>query len=455
MSRFVSSPLLVLGHGHQHPQTGEIMLRASITVFGAGYVGLVTATCLARSGHSVTLLDTNGLRIEALNAGHSPIHEPGIESLLADGVRAGNLRFVLGSPEAIDLGDFQFVAVGTPVTHGGAADLRQVRAVVDTILASGQTGNTVIMKSTVPPGTGAHFAAKLAPRGIGYVSNPEFLREGTAIADWDDADRIVLGGDSAAADKVAGLYDDSSSTIVRTSIATAELVKYASNAFLATKISFINEIAAVCDLVNADVVEVARAVGLDRRIGKAFLNAGIGYGGSCFPKDTQALSFLSSFNGYDFTLLKAVIEVNSRQRMLPVKALRDRLGDLTGHRVAVLGMAFKPDTDDTRESPGIDIAYMLLAAGASVAGYDPLGLAQVNDPQFSQCATISEAMAGTSAVIVATEWPQIVNADWHVLVSSMVEPRVVYDGRNALDGASIRKAGGCYVAVGRPAECSV
>jgi UDPglucose 6-dehydrogenase len=298
------------------------------------------------------------------------------------------------------------------------------------------------------------LAGRLSAHGIGYVSNPEFLREGTAIADWDHADRIVLGGEPDAVDRVADLYGDSEAEVVRTSVPTAELVKYASNAFLATKISFINEIAAVCDLVGADVLEVAHAVGLDRRIGGSFLNAGIGYGGSCFPKDTHALGFLSSFNGYDFSMLKAVIEVNARQRLLPIKALRDRLGDLAQQRIAVLGIAFKPDTDDTRESPGVDIARLLLAEGAFVTGYDPLADARIDDAHFSQRDSIEEALSGVCAAIVATEWPHIINADWPLLVSVMEEPRIVFDGRNALSGESIHAAGGCYLAVGRPTACS-
>jgi len=432
---------------------GTKVRLASITVFGAGYVGLITGACLARSGHSVVMIDTDRARIETLKAGGLPIQEAGLDTLLLDGVRSGNLRFSdeLGTD---GLGDFLYVAVGTPMAHGGGADLRYVRAVIETILASARAGSVVVMKSTVPPGTGERLAAKLSAQGIGYISNPEFLREGSAIADWDHADRIVLGGDPEVADRVADLYSDLDSPVVRTSIATAELVKYASNAFLATKISFINEIAAVCDLVGADVVEVAQAIGLDRRIGGAFLNAGIGYGGSCFPKDTQALGFLSSFNGYDFNLLKSVIEVNSRQRMLPVKALRAHLGDLAGHRVAVLGMAFKPETDDTRESPGVDIASLLLAEGAIVAGYDPLGRPQIDDAGFRQCDTIAEALRGASAAIIATEWPQIIEADWSRLVSTMKDPRVVFDGRNALRGAAVEAAGGCYIAVGRPTACT-
>jgi UDPglucose 6-dehydrogenase len=430
------------------------MLQASITVFGAGYVGLVTGACLANSGHSVTLIDTDSSRIGALKLAISPIHEPGIETLLRDGIASSRLRFALGV-EGLDLGEFIYVAVGTPMTHGGAADLRHVREVLDTILVAGHPGCTVVMKSTVPPGTGERLAARLADRGITYVSNPEFLREGTAINDWRNADRIVLGGSPDAVNEVARLYSDLASPVVRTSIATAELVKYASNAFLATKISFINEIAAVCDLVGADVIEVANAVGLDQSIGGAFLSAGIGYGGSCFPKDTQALGFLSSFNGYDFNLLKAVIEVNSRQRMLPVKALRDRLGDLAGKSVAVLGMAFKPDTDDIRESPGIDITCLLLAEGAVVNGYDPMAAASIDDARFNQCATIEEAVSGAAAAVIATEWPAIVTADWGRLVTLMCDPRVVFDGRNALNSDPIQASGGCYLAVGRPMACSI
>jgi UDPglucose 6-dehydrogenase len=425
------------------------MDAAAITVFGAGYVGLVTGACLAKSGHDVLLLDVDREKLAGLNRGCCPFYEPGLQDIIVDGGASGRLRFAHPTEEAT-LGGFVFVAVGTPMSYGGAADLRAVRDVVALLAARAAPDSIVVMKSTVPPGTGAAFCDVLATRGVGYVSNPEFLREGSAVEDWYQADRIVLGGDDRAVERVGALYQDIAAPIVHVGIATAELVKYASNAFLATKISFINEIASVCDLVGADVTEVASAVGMDRRIGPAFLNAGIGYGGSCFPKDTQALDFLAAFNGYDFHLLKAVIEVNARQRMLPVKVLRDRIGPLAKSRIAVLGLAFKPETDDTRESPGLDIARLLLAEGAEVTAYDPIAVPILEDESFTLCGSIEQALAGAQGAVVATEWPEFVNADWGRLTALMSSPRVLFDGRNVIDPSSIIEANGVCVQVGRP-----
>ncbi len=425
------------------------MNAATVHVFGAGYVGLVTGACLARSGHDVTVLEIDASKLAALRDGRSPFFEPGLTEIMAQAQADGRLRFA-HTDDAGTLGEFIFVAVGTPMTQGGAADLRAVRQVVGLLQDNAPPDSVVVMKSTVPPGTGSGLAAKLAERGIGYVSNPEFLREGTAIEDWYSTDRIVLGGEATNLDRVAALYADIDAPVVRASIPAAELVKYASNAFLATKISFINEIAAVCDVVGADVTQVAAAVGMDHRIGSSFLRAGVGYGGSCFPKDTQALDFLSAFNGYDFHLLKAVIEVNARQRMLPVKALRTRLGPLPGRRVAVLGSAFKPDTDDTRESPGLDIVRLLLAEGAEVACYDPVAKPVLDDPSFMLCDSLDDALAGAEGAVLATEWPEFIGADWGRLTGLMAPPRVVFDGRNVLDPAPILAAGGVLIAVGRP-----
>jgi UDPglucose 6-dehydrogenase len=418
------------------------------TVFGAGYVGLVTGACLASAGHRVTVIDVDESKLAALAEGRAPFHEPGLDEIMAGAIEAGTLSFAHASAIS-ELGEFVFVAVGTPSTPGGAADLRYVRAVVDQVAVAAHPGTVVVMTSTVPPGTGDGLAAILAEGGAGYVSNPEFLREGSAVRDWFSTDRIVLGGTDEVTARVAGLYENIAAPVVTCDIASAELIKYASNAFLATKISFVNEIARLCDSVGADVTVVARGVGLDPRIGSAFLNAGIGYGGSCFPKDTRALDFLASVNGYDFHLLKAVIDVNARQRLLPIMALRSRLDSLLGVRVAMLGLTFKPDTDDMRESPAADVIGMLLAEGADVIGYDPIGRMPAATG-FAQAATIAEAMAGAQAAIVATEWRDIVEADWGELVASMAEPRIVFDGRNCLDPAVVRAAGAAYLGVGRP-----
>jgi len=423
-------------------------VSASIAVYGAGYVGLVTAVCLAHSGHTVLLLDTDEQKLESLRAGTAPFFEPDLDGLLASVLCAGRLEV-----EHADRGPasapFIFVTVGTPSTPIGSADLRYVREVIERIAESASPDATVIMKSTVPPGTGALIATRLEPCGIGYVSNPEFLREGTAIEDWYHTDRIVLGGEPGRVEAVAGLYGDIDARIVRCDTTSAELVKYASNAFLATKVSFINEIASLCDITGADIEAVAAAVGMDHRIGSAFMNAGIGYGGSCFPKDTRALDFLSRFNGFDFHLLKAVIEVNTRQHLLPVVALRKHLGTLHGHRIAVLGLAFKPNTDDTRESPAGDIIDLLLTEGAVVRGHDPLARLSRDDGRYVQVDSIDEAVRGAESVVVCTEWPQYAEADWRTLAAMTAPGALVFDGRNCVDSTAVRSAGRIYRGVGR------
>jgi UDPglucose 6-dehydrogenase len=427
----------------------ERLVKArEVTVFGAGYVGLVTGACLAATGHRVEVLDVDRTKVEMLRAGEVPFHELGLPELVDGAVAAGYLRF--GHPDDMAAcGEFVFVAVGTPPAAGGAADLRFVRSVVDLVAGSATPGTVVVMKSTVPPGTGARLSEALAPAGIEYASNPEFLREGSAVDDWFHADRIVLGGAPATVERVAALYEGIDAPTVTCDIASAELIKYASNAFLATKISFANEIARLCDRLDADVDMVMHGVGLDPRIGPAFLKAGIGYGGSCFPKDTKALDYLSSVNDYDFHLLKAVIEVNSGQRLLPIMTLRSALGDLCGAEIAVAGLTFKPNTDDTREAPAVEIIGALVADGAVVRGYDPVGRVSLESGSFEQVATLEDAVRDARGVVIATEWPEICGADWSSLVGLMREPRLVFDGRNCVDGDAVRAGGGIYVGVGR------
>jgi UDPglucose 6-dehydrogenase len=424
------------------------MKPRQVTVFGAGYVGLVTGACLAEMGCDVEVLDVDRDKLGTLARGDVPFHEPGLADVVHKAIAAGNLRF--GHPDDIVAsGEFVFVAVGTPPTTGGAADLRFVRSVIDLVAGRAAPGTVVIMKSTVPPGTGERLAPSLAAVGVEYVSNPEFLREGSAVEDWFRADRIVLGGPTAAVERVAALYDGIDAPILMCGIASAELIKYASNAFLATKISFANEIAQLCDRLDADVDLVMTGVGLDPRIGPAFLNAGIGYGGSCFPKDTKALNYLSSLNGYDFNLLKAVIEVNKRMRLLPIMTLTEVLGDLHGKRIAVAGLTFKPNTDDIREAPALEIIETLVADGAEVRGFDPVGVVPDGLRSFEQTATLAEAVRGADAVVIATEWPEIAHADWSALTASMRQPRLVFDGRNCVDGDAVRAGGGTYLGVGR------
>jgi UDPglucose 6-dehydrogenase len=419
-----------------------------VTVFGAGYVGLVAGACLSSSGHTVTVLDVDESKLHSLRQGRTPFHEPGLDEIISAGIESDTLRF--GNPAGFtDYGDFIYVAVGTPSTSTGSSDLRFVDSVIEQICSVCSAGSVVVMKSTVPPGTGAALARRLGECGMQYVSNPEFLREGNAVKDWFETDRIVLGGECDACTHVASLYEDIDAPTLVCDIASAELIKYASNAFLAMKISFANEIASLCDNVDADVTTVMKGVGMDARIGGSFLRAGIGYGGSCFPKDTRALDYLYSINGHHSQLLKAVIDVNTFQRRLPVTTIRRHLGDLRGLRVAVLGLTFKPDTDDTREAPAEDLIRMLLVEGAEVAAYDPVGVMEFDSELYEQADTIEEAVRGASAVIVATEWEPIVDADWKSLCDSMADPKLVFDGRNALSPVQIRNCGAEYIGVGR------
>ena len=418
-----------------------------ITVFGAGYVGLVTGVCLASSGHVVTVLDVDRAKLDVLAEGRCPFFEPGLEELMAEAKAAGRLTFAESS-EAGPLDSIAIVAVGTPATTTGSADMRYVRAVIDHIADVATPGTVAVMKSTVPPGTGRMLAARLEPAGVEYVSNPEFLREGSAVTDWFATDRIVLGGSGPGVERMRRLYDTIDAPVLACDVTSAEMIKYASNAFLATKISFVNEIAVLCDLVGANIDEVAHGIGMDARIGSAFLRPGIGYGGSCFPKDTRALDFLATLHGYDFHLLRAVIEVNARQRLLPVRALKAHFGSLEGKRIAVLGLTFKPETDDTREAPAIEIVQLLAAEGAEVVGYNPIPVTLPDGPAIA--ATLAEAVASADAVVLATEWSEIVNADWTTLVGSMREGAVVFDGRNGLDPQVISAAGAKYIGVGRP-----
>lgn len=411
-------------------------------------MGLVAGACLSESGHTVTVLDVDESKLESLRRGRTPFQEPGLDEIVSRNIEADRLSF-RNPADGVGYGEFVIVAVGTPSTSTGSSDLRFVNTVIEQIASGAPKGTVVIMKSTVPPGTGAMLAKRLEPHGMRYVSNPEFLREGNAVKDWFETDRMILGGSPDAVACVAGLYEDIDSPTLCCDIASAELIKYASNAFLALKISFANEIANLCDKVDADIDTVMDGVGMDGRIGRSFLNAGIGYGGSCFPKDTRALDYLYSINGHHSQLLKAVIDVNAFQRRLPVTTLRQRMGDLSGLCVAVLGLTFKPDTDDTREAPAGDIIRMLLVEGTSISGYDPVGVTDFASNLYTQEASIADAVRGASAVIVATEWDEIVSADWKSLCETMVGPKIVFDGRNCLDPATVRNGGGDYVGVGR------
>ena len=421
--------------------------REPIGVVGVGWVGLVTAACFAEVEHRVVAMDVDEAKIEALRRGEAPIHEPGMEDLLAR--NRERLVLTTSMSEVLEAARLLFVCVDTPPTHSGDADLSRVQAVVAELRDDGL--RALVMKSTVPVGTGRSIRRDLPE--IAYVSCPEFLKEGSAIDDFLHPDRVVIGadpGDEWAADAVAKLYEPLGGELVRTDVASAEMIKLASNAFLATKISFINEIANVSEEVGADVTEVARGMGLDERIGPKFLKAGIGFGGSCFPKDTQALKQLAGNTGYHFQLLTAVIEVNELQKRRVMGKLTKHLGSLVGKKVALLGLAFKPDTDDMREASSLVLASRLQGEGATVSGYDPVAERPAREllPTVEFCESPEEAVEGADAVVLVTEWPEFAELDWAELRERMATPLIV-DGRNFLDPAALREAGFTYEGIGR------
>jgi UDPglucose 6-dehydrogenase len=424
--------------------------REPIGVIGTGYVGLVTAAGFAELGSEVWCVDIDAEKIERLRRGEVPIYEPGLEQVLAE--HGSRLHFSTDLGEALEHARLLFVAVGTPPTYSGDADLSAVHAVVDALPASNE--HALVMKSTVPCGTGASIQRIFRERGregMAYVSCPEFLKEGSALKDFRHPDRVVVGdsGDWAG-DAVIGLYEPLEAPLVRTDVASAEMIKLAANAFLATKISFINEIANVCEETGADVIEVARGVGLDDRIGPKFLQAGIGYGGSCFTKDVSALKLLAANSGYHFQLLNAVTEVNELQKRRVISKLQRHVGDLAGKRIAMLGLAFKPETDDMRGASSLVLAGRLLAEGAIVSTYDPVAEheARALMPQLNYCDAALEAVAEADAVVLVTEWREFLELDWKEVAEAMSGALVV-DGRNALDAAAVRAAGLLYEGIGR------
>jgi len=421
-----------------------------IGVIGTGYVGLVTAAGFAELGRDVWCVDIDAEKIERLRRGEVPIYEPGLKELLAR--NSARLHFSTDIGEALEHARLLFVAVGTPPTYSGDADLSAVHAVVAAIPPSEH--HALVMKSTVPCGTGASLRRVFGEQGkggLGYVSCPEFLKEGSAVEDFLHPDRVVVGDDGGwAGDAVVELYAPLQAPLVRTDIASAEMVKLASNAFLATKISFINEIANVCEETGADVVEVARGMGLDDRIGAKFLQAGIGFGGSCFPKDVDALKQLAGNSGYHFQLLTAVIEVNDLQKRRVIGKLQRHLGGLAGKRIALLGLAFKPNTDDMREASSLVLSARLHADGASVSAYDPVAEEQARKlvSAIDFASSPLEAVAGADAVVLVTEWNELVGLDWAQVAASM-SGSLLIDGRNALDPAAVRAAGLIYEGIGR------
>jgi nucleotide sugar dehydrogenase len=419
---------------------------SKIAIFGAGYVGLVTGACFAELGHEVVVRDVLPSRIEALRRGELPIYEPGLDELLARNQES--LHFTTDVSEALDGADFLFIAVGTPPTYSGDADLSAVWTVLDELPQDTRT--IIVMKSTVPVGTGDKVRATLDQRGldaVGYASNPEFTAEGTAVHDFMHPDRIVIGAfDAVDGDAVAALHTGIDAPVVRADVSSAEMIKLAANAFLMTRVSFINEIANVCELVGADVQSVAEGIGLDRRLGPHFLRAGIGYGGSCFPKDSLALKQLAANSGYHFQLLNAVIEVNELQKRRVVQKLQRHLGRLRGKTVALLGLAFKPNTDDMREAPSLVLASRLLAEGVEVRAWDPVAKPELQGVVL--CASPLEAITGADAAVIVTEWPELLQLPTEEARAAMRHPLII-DGRNLLDPATVRAAGFAYEGIGR------
>ena len=428
----------------------------NICVVGTGYVGLTTGVCFSDLGNTVVCIEINPEKLEQLRSGKSPIYEPGLVELQERNMRSKRLRFTDDYADAMAEASLIFITVGTPMSDEGAADLSQVKAAARSIGQHLSHRAIIIDKSTVPVGTGDMVSTIIAEHtrpGIEFtvVSNPEFLREGSAVSDFFKPDRIVLGAtDRAAAHEVAELHEPLGSQVIITDLRTAEMIKYASNAFLATRISFINEIAQICEKLGADVKEVARGMGADKRIGPHFLDAGIGYGGSCFPKDVLALHHMAASSGCHPQLLQAVMDINQDARNRFVAKLETLLGDLNGRSIGVLGLSFKPNTDDMREAPSIGIIKALQAGGASVKAYDPVAMERAGEyvPEVTFCATAYDAAKDTDAVLLITDWNEFKQLNWEKIRSFMRTP-IILDGRNLYDPAEMRARGFIYWGVGR------
>ncbi|MFS0600055.1 UDP-glucose/GDP-mannose dehydrogenase family protein [Peribacillus frigoritolerans] len=431
-----------------------------IAVLGTGYVGLSTGVCLSEIGHNVICIDTDEQKIKSLRQGISPIYEPGLENLLIQNAAAGRLLFTTSHREALNGAEIIIIAVGTPQMEDGGADLSYIVQAAKDIAANLVQSPVVVIKSTVPVGTNDFIKSIIEEHcnesvTFNMVSNPEFLRQGSAVMDTMQADRIIIGSeDDEAAKKVQEMYRPLNVPFILTSIRSAEMIKYASNAFLATKISFINEVANLCGVVGADVKDVAKGMGKDKRIGEAFLQPGIGYGGSCFPKDVKALLHTANLNGVHFSLLKETVAINDFQQELLVTKAIYRLGDLKGKKVAMLGLAFKPETDDMREAPSIKIARSLTKLGAEVVAYDPVAVDNAKNilgDTIRFASTVREAAVNADAVFIVTEWKEFRLLDLKTLMTTMRRP-IVFDGRNCLEEDRIRACKKIeYYPIGRPA----
>ncbi|MBN9101481.1 MAG: UDP-glucose/GDP-mannose dehydrogenase family protein [Pseudonocardia sp.] len=432
------------------------MFARRIAVIGTGYVGLTTGACLASLGHHVVCADIDEAKVARLNAGQIDILEPGLPELVAEGVAAGRLEFVLGARNAITQPDqppveVVFLCVPTPMGEGGAADLAAVQAVANEVRHLLPTNCVIVNKSTVPVGTAETTRKMIGRRDVAVVSNPEFLREGSAVHDFLHPDRIVVGSDSQeAAERVAALYSRLGAPTQLTDAASAEMVKYAANCFLAMKLSYVNALSDLCERLGADVVEVTEGMGYDRRIGANFLSPGPGWGGSCFPKDTHALLEIAKAAGMDFELVAASLSTNATTRARVVDKVRDAAGgSLSGKRIGLLGLTFKAGTDDLRDSPSLAVAELLRAEGAELYGYDPA--CPVDVPATAGITVVDEPLdmaKDAAALVVLTEWPQFRALDWTAL-AGVVEAPVVIDTRNLLDPDVLRRAGFAWIGLGR------
>lgn len=430
----------------------------NIAIIGTGYVGLVTGVCLSEVGHEVTCIDVDKNKVELMRAGKSPIYEPGLDELMQKNIKANRLFFTSDFKEGLKNKEVIFIAVGTPQREDGKADLSYIEDAAKSIAKFINNDVIVVTKSTVPVGTNEYIKEVILKNlkenySIEVVSNPEFLREGSAIYDTFNGDRIVIGSNSKkAGDIVEDIYKPFKLPIIRTDIRSAEMIKYASNAFLATKISFINEIANICEKVGANIEDVAYGMGLDNRIGSQFLNAGIGYGGSCFPKDTRALVQIAGDVQHKFELLEAVINVNNKQQVKLVQKAIEELGSLRGKKVALLGLAFKPNTDDMREAASIVVSKQLLESGAYIKAYDPVAIENAkkvlpNEVTFVD--TIEEALLDVDVAFILTEWEQIKSIDPNNFIELMKEP-IIFDGRNCFDLEYMKQYPIDYYSIGRP-----
>ncbi len=439
------------------------MKSLDLCVVGAGYVGLVTGACLADIGHRVVCVDSDPKKLRSLKAGKVPIHEPGLDELFRRVVRSGRLSFVGSVEEGLKhkgrRAAVVFIAVGTPPRADGSADLSAVEAVAETVAKHIDSYTVIVDKSTVPVETGewvSRTIQRFNKSGTAYdvVSNPEFLSEGSAVKDFLHPDRVVLGVSSKRAEAVMrDVYAPLKTTVLVTDVKSAELIKHASNSFLATKISYINAVSALCEKVGADVRMVAKGMGLDRRIGPMFLNSGIGFGGFCFPKDLEAFYWISKQKGYDFHLLKSVKEINEHQKGWIARKIEEKLWNLEGKTVALLGLAFKPNTDDMRFAPSIDVAVQLKSRGVKLRAFDPVAMERAKVlPEFAGvkfCKDAYEAIKGTDAVAVVTEWPAFKEIDLK-RAKKLMRTAVLLDGRNVFDPEAARALGFDYAGVGRP-----